>query len=91
MKKTLLLIGFFLSLVLVIALGVYEKKTNEREQLVISEVRYYISNFEDREVLITDLEIQKPSFFSSYEEWTVISNVTNNKYRYSDGLVSIIN
>ncbi|MEG0258396.1 MAG: hypothetical protein RR595_03335 [Lysinibacillus sp.] len=91
MKKMIIFImAFFLMLFLIVAISVYVKKTNEREQLVISEIREYISLTEDREVLITELKLGKTSLFSSYEEWYVTSSFTKKKYFYSEGIVSKI-
>lgn len=69
---------------LVAAAFVYQKKTSEFEQLVLGELSQYLSS-EEVIIPIQEFQIEKPSLFSSYDEWIIYHEMTEKRYQYVAG------
>ena len=69
---------------LVAAAIVYHKNTSESEQLVLGELSQYLSS-EEQLVPTQAFQIEKPSLFSSYDEWIIYDKTTKEQYQYIAG------
>lgn len=79
------LLFIFAFLILLCSGWVYEKKTNEKEQLILSEVRSFL-HFQNDELLT----IVKPTLFSSFDQWFVEVKGSHQKFRYVNGAVQVL-
>ena len=88
MRKTItsIVIGTILLPIIIAVAVVYTKNVNEKEQLVLSEVRAYLQS-ENPDADLTQLNVVKPGLFTGYNEWYVERENTNEKYQYHNGEV----
>ena len=88
MRKTItsIVIGTILLPIIIAATVVYTKNVNEKEQLVLSEVRAYLQS-ENPNADTTQLNVVKPGLFTGYNEWYIERVDTNEKYQYQKGEV----
>lgn len=85
MKKVLIPVLILACAVIFCGAWVYVKKTNENEQLVLSEVRAHLNHNND-----SQLKLVKPKLFSAYDEWYVEVKGSALKYQYINGEVTFV-
>lgn len=85
MKKVVIPVLIIVCAVIFCGAWVYEKKTNENEQLVLSEVRAHLNHNND-----SQLKLVKTKLFSAYDEWYVEVVGSAIKYQYIDGEVTFV-
>lgn len=77
------------ALLLPIAIGaavVYTKQVQEKEQLVLEEVRAFVM-YEENITQMPGLLIRKPGLLTGYEDWQVEREDTKEMYQYMEGKV----